>query len=64
MQSLLLDQELLVLELEMGDWRIFAFSGIDSLLSILQMPAGVPVATMAVDGARNAAIFSCKIRGC
>ena len=31
--------------------------GVDSLLSIVQMPPGVPVATMAIDGAVNAALF-------
>jgi len=31
--------------------------GLDSLLSIVQMPASVPVATMAIGGARNAALF-------
>lgn len=31
--------------------------GLDSLLSIVQMPPGVPVATMAIDGARNAGLF-------
>ncbi|MCF0166776.1 MAG: 5-(carboxyamino)imidazole ribonucleotide mutase [Bacteroidales bacterium] len=35
--------------------------GIDSLLSIVQMPSGIPVATMAIDGARNAAIFASQI---
>lgn len=35
--------------------------GLDSLLSIVQMPAGVPVATMAINGARNAAIMAAKI---
>jgi 5-(carboxyamino)imidazole ribonucleotide mutase len=35
--------------------------GMDSLLSIVQMPAGVPVACMAVNGARNAAIYASKI---
>ena len=35
--------------------------GLDSLLSIVQMPAGVPVACMAVNGARNAAIYAAKI---
>lgn len=35
--------------------------GIDSILSILQMPSGIPVATMAVDGAKNAAIFAVQI---
>src|SRR5436190_23069494 len=35
--------------------------GMDSLLSIVQMPPGVPVACMAVNGARNAAIYASKI---
>lgn len=34
--------------------------GLDSLLSIVQMPAGVPVATMAVGGARNAGLFAVR----
>lgn len=38
-----------------------SIEGIDSILSILQMPAGIPVATMAVDGAKNAAIFALQI---
>jgi len=33
----------------------------DSLLSIVQMPSGVPVACMAINGARNAAIYAAKI---
>jgi 5-(carboxyamino)imidazole ribonucleotide mutase len=37
--------------------------GLDSLLSIVQMPGGVPVATMSVDGASNAAIFALEILG-
>ncbi len=37
--------------------------GLDSLLSIAQMPPGVPVATMAVDGARNAGLLACQILG-
>jgi len=36
-------------------------SGLDSLLSIAQMPAGVPVATMAIGGAANAALFAARI---
>jgi 5-(carboxyamino)imidazole ribonucleotide mutase len=36
-------------------------SGIDSLLSIAQMPPGVPVATMAIGGAVNAALFAARI---
>ncbi len=35
--------------------------GLDSLLSIVQMPRGVPVATMAVNGARNAALLAVRI---
>ncbi|MEY3028881.1 MAG: hypothetical protein RL198_278 [Actinomycetota bacterium] len=35
--------------------------GLDSLLSIAQMPAGVPVATMAIDGAKNAALMALRI---
>jgi 5-(carboxyamino)imidazole ribonucleotide mutase len=40
-----------------------ALSGLDSLLSIVQMPAGVPVATVAVDNARNAGILAAQIAG-
>ena len=36
-------------------------NGIDALLSTVQMPSGVPVATMAIDGAKNAAIFAVEI---
>ncbi|MEW6006045.1 MAG: 5-(carboxyamino)imidazole ribonucleotide mutase [Stygiobacter sp.] len=35
--------------------------GLDSLLSIVQMPAGVPVATVAIDGAKNAALLALQI---
>jgi 5-(carboxyamino)imidazole ribonucleotide mutase len=35
--------------------------GLDSLLSIVQMPPGVPVATMAIGGAANAALFAARI---
>ncbi len=35
--------------------------GMDSLLSIVQMPSGVPVATMAIGGARNAGLFAVRI---
>lgn len=38
-----------------------SIDGWDSLLSILQMPAGVPVATVAVDGAKNAGILAAQI---
>ena len=36
-------------------------SGLDSLLAIVQMPPGVPVACMAVNGARNAALYAAAI---
>ena len=35
--------------------------GIDSLLSIVQMPTGVPVATVAIDGAKNAALLAVEM---
>jgi 5-(carboxyamino)imidazole ribonucleotide mutase len=35
--------------------------GWDSILSILQMPSGIPVATVALNGARNAAILATQI---
>ena len=38
-----------------------ALDGLDSLLSIVQMPPGVPVATVAIDGARNAGILAAQI---
>ena len=38
-----------------------AFGGLDSLLSIVQMPPGVPVATMAVNGSKNAALYAVQI---
>jgi 5-(carboxyamino)imidazole ribonucleotide mutase len=38
-----------------------ALSGLDSLLSIVQMPSGVPVATVAIDGAKNAALLALQI---
>jgi 5-(carboxyamino)imidazole ribonucleotide mutase len=37
--------------------------GLDSLLSVAQMPPGVPVATMAINGARNAGVLACEILG-
>ena len=37
--------------------------GIDSLLSIVQMPAGVPVATVAINGGRNAGLLASQIVG-
>lgn len=38
-----------------------ALNGLDSLLSIVQMPSGIPVATMAIDGSRNAALYAVSI---
>jgi 5-(carboxyamino)imidazole ribonucleotide mutase len=40
-----------------------SIDGWDSVLSILQMPAGVPVATVALNGARNAGILAAQIMG-
>ncbi|MBN2025587.1 MAG: 5-(carboxyamino)imidazole ribonucleotide mutase [Actinobacteria bacterium] len=37
--------------------------GMDALLSMVQMPRGVPVATVAIDGAENAALLACEILG-
>ena len=37
--------------------------GLDSLLSMVQMPSGVPVATVAINGAKNAAILACQMLG-
>ena len=37
--------------------------GMDSLLSIVQMPAGVPVATVSIGGARNAGVLAARILG-
>jgi 5-(carboxyamino)imidazole ribonucleotide mutase len=38
-----------------------SLDGIDSLLSIAQMPLGIPVATVAINGSSNAAILACQI---
>ena len=38
-----------------------AMEGLDALLSTVQMPAGIPVATVAIDGAANAALIACQI---
>ena len=40
-----------------------SLNGIDSLLSIVQMPAGIPVATVAIGGSRNAALLAARILG-
>lgn len=41
-----------------------SIDGWDSVLSILQMPSGVPVATVALNGAKNAGILAAQIIGC
>jgi len=41
--------------------RTRTLDGLDSLLSIVQMPPGIPVATMAVDGAKNAGLLALRI---
>ncbi len=38
-----------------------SLDGLDSLLSIVQMPAGIPVATVAINNAKNAALLACRI---
>lgn len=43
--------------------QLARLDGLDSLLSIVQMPAGVPVATMAINGAANAGLFAARIIG-
>lgn len=40
-----------------------SLKGLDSLLSIVQMPGGVPVATMAINGGRNAGLLAARILG-
>ncbi len=43
--------------------RTSDLGGLDSLLSMVQMPSGVPVATVAINGAKNAAILAVQIMG-
>ena len=38
-----------------------AMDGLDALLATVQMPSGIPVATVAIDGADNAAILACQM---
>ena len=40
-----------------------ALSGVDSLYSIVQMPGGIPVATVAINGAKNAGLLAARILG-
>lgn len=44
--------------------RLTAAGGLDAILSIVQMPPGVPVACVGLDNPRNAAILAAKILGC
>lgn len=41
--------------------KLAALEGMDSLLSIVQMPSGVPVATVGIDNAKNAALLALRI---
>lgn len=43
--------------------RTRTMDGLDSLLSIVQMPGGVPVATVAIDGAKNAGLLAARMLG-
>lgn len=43
--------------------NITAFNGLDALLSIVQMPGGVPVATVAINNAKNAGILAAQMLG-
>ena len=43
--------------------KLKSLDGMDSLLSIVQMPAGIPVATVSIDGARNAGILAARSIG-
>lgn len=40
-----------------------SLSGVDSLYSIVQMPPGIPVATVAINGAKNAGLLACQMIG-
>lgn len=43
--------------------QLATLEGMDSLLSIVQMPAGIPVATVSINGARNAGLLAARILG-
>ena len=43
--------------------RLSVLDGLDALLSIVQMPPGVPVATVGVDNAKNAAVLAVRVLG-
>lgn len=44
--------------------KTHSLNGLDSLLSIVQMPYGVPVATVGINDARNAALLAARMLGC
>ena len=46
-----------------GPMKTSDLGGLDSLLSMVQMPSGVPVACVAINGAKNAAIYATQILG-
>ena len=43
--------------------QLSTLDGLDSLLSIVQMPAGIPVATVSINGAKNAGLLAVRILG-
>lgn len=43
--------------------KLASLDGMDSLLSIVQMPGGIPVATVSIDGAKNAGLLAARIIG-
>ncbi|WP_136587208.1 5-(carboxyamino)imidazole ribonucleotide mutase [Microbacterium hydrothermale] len=43
--------------------QLSTLDGLDSLLSIVQMPAGIPVATVSINGAKNAGLLAARILG-
>ncbi|MBT8798208.1 5-(carboxyamino)imidazole ribonucleotide mutase [Microbacterium flavum] len=43
--------------------QLATLDGMDSLLSIVQMPAGIPVATVSINGAKNAGLLAARILG-
>jgi 5-(carboxyamino)imidazole ribonucleotide mutase len=43
--------------------QLATLDGLDSLLSIVQMPAGIPVATVSINGARNAGLLAARVLG-
>lgn len=44
--------------------KLSSLEGLDSLLSIVQMPGGVPVATVSINGAKNAGLLAARILAC